>query len=995
MFGISHRYPLYSFLCTVCFRKYAPKCFIANLRFLHRFPNSILLKFPEKSTFTLHEKHNYGFTNDAPYPHNLRLLLNNLDFDVKHCNRIYRSDIEKILDDFESRDDITEADGILLLQSTSDLLLDQLPEEKIKLIWKIWNTVRNKGIITLELYHTLLTSLSKHNESIDAEEILNMIENDKIKPTELTYSLLLMCLCECTSMTNAIKLVNVMKNRDLQLNDISFASLIYGYEKLGDVQKSTDLLETMEIRKIAPNSKVYCNLLRGVAETSNQERFGKIWYQMTSFGINLSEKEKISVIRSLSKGNLHSLIPHVLGEIKSQYKLPIMANLCVELSYLGMYKSVFTIVECFNENFYATYNNKPYIVYIIEEILNSKAAPIHEIITFCSKIGNESLRLLETVAYFTLSNQLTDEAYLVFKEMFTKGLPIRGHYFRPIIIAEARKSGERGVLNVLEYMLKNFYVVPDFETFCLYVYPNMNLDSPLLTLRKLQDVGFSVVSSFTALLGALLNDCRLQAAIELSETVQSKIYYAYIENILIEAFLKTGDVNSILKLMKLLKAEKSIGNFLIEICNQKKMSITVSTLKALADGIFKFNFMVPWSAVEEVKSYIHKKPGFDDAEEDIMQKLTNNVSYQDSPFIKHPNDMELEELENHLTLLKSKNMNTRGTLRRLLIVHSGQGNINRVRELLQDIKENNYTITPGMKASMIEVFARNNDVNTALSLLRELEEEAPEFKIDSFKYINLANALVSNNKFRDALDVLKMQNPSAKTDMLSQRCWILLNTVAGTLTPVETKKILKKLVDYNYCNYTGQLMGPIIKSYFRRDDAIGAAYEFLAAAESYHIAPMKREVMCELARLSKMGNADADELLEQVLQTSRSVHGTGTTNVAYMFALAEANHITRLKSFLSNTSTVINTKVLAKDCDRLSDRNRTKVLMNLAKVCAEFPSINADPIYISLLKLYYRNDDYQSGMELLTLIEETDRKPSEEFLRLLSSFKKSKQSTSI
>lgn len=73
----------------------------------------------------------------------------------------------------------------------------------------------------------------------------------------------------------------------------------------------------------------------------------------------------------------------------------------------------------------------------------------------------------------------------------------------------------------------------------------------------------------------------------------------------------------------------------------------------------------------------------------------------------------------------------------------------------------------------------------------------------------------------------------------------------------------------------------------------------MAAAESYHIAPMKREVMCELARLSKMGNADADELLEQVLQTSRSVHGTGTTNVAYMFALAEANHITRLKSFLS------------------------------------------------------------------------------------------------
>lgn len=53
-----------------------------------------------------------------------------------------------------------------------------------------------------------------------------------------------------------------------------------------------------------------------------------------------------------------------------------------------------------------------------------------------------------------------------------------------------------------------------------------------------------------------------------------------------------------------------------------------------------------------------------------------------------------------------------------------------------------------MKASMIEVFARNNDVDTALSLLRELEEEAPEFKIDSFKYINLANALVSNNKFR-------------------------------------------------------------------------------------------------------------------------------------------------------------------------------------------------------------------------------------------------------
>lgn len=54
-------------------------------------------------------------------------------------------------------------------------------------------------------------------------------------------------------------------------------------------------------------------------------------------------------------------------------------------------------------------------------------------------------------------------------------------------------------------------------------------------------------------------------------------------------------------------------------------------------------------------------------------------------FLFLQNDMDLEELENHLTLLKSKNMNTRGTLRRLLIVHSGQGNIKRVRELLQVI----------------------------------------------------------------------------------------------------------------------------------------------------------------------------------------------------------------------------------------------------------------------------------------------------------------------
>lgn len=118
-------------------------------------------------------------------------------------------------------------------------------------------------------------------------------------------------------------------------------------------------------------------------------------------------------------------------------------------------------------------------------------------------------------------------------------------------------------------------------------------------------------------------------------------------------------------------------------------------------------------------------------------------------------DMNLEQLECHLLELEHKNMETRGVLRRLIQMHSNTGNLKRVEELKNKIIEKGYEESPGMKSSRMHSFVQSGNLTAAFDLYHEIKSLHPNFNLDSFKILDLAALLVSENKFEEAVTLIK------------------------------------------------------------------------------------------------------------------------------------------------------------------------------------------------------------------------------------------------
>lgn len=120
--------------------------------------------------------------------------------------------------------------------------------------------------------------------------------------------------------------------------------------------------------------------------------------------------------------------------------------------------------------------------------------------------------------------------------------------------------------------------------------------------------------------------------------------------------------------------------------------------------------------------------------------------------------MDTEQLECHLVELETKNMGTRGVLRRLIQQHTNQGNMKRVEELQQKFVSRRYGESPGIKASRMHSYVQSQNLPQALDLYHEINALHPEFRLDSFKILDLATLMVSKSLFEDAVNLIKSES---------------------------------------------------------------------------------------------------------------------------------------------------------------------------------------------------------------------------------------------
>lgn len=108
-----------------------------------------------------------------------------------------------------------------------------------------------------------------------------------------------------------------------------------------------------------------------------------------------------------------------------------------------------------------------------------------------------------------------------------------------------------------------------------------------------------------------------------------------------------------------------------------------------------------------------------------------------SSFIKHPRDMSLSELECHLVELESKDMNTRGVLRRLLQLYvRDDTKLDKAMDIKNKCDRMNIYQSPGMLASIVELYVKQKDLSNAEKYLEKLEESYPGEKMEISSHLS-------------------------------------------------------------------------------------------------------------------------------------------------------------------------------------------------------------------------------------------------------------------
>lgn len=267
--------------------------------------------------------------------------------------------------------------------------------------------------------------------------------------------------------------------------------------------------------------------------------------------------------------------------------------------------------------------------------------------------------------------------------------------------------------------------------------------------------------------------------------------------------------------------------------------------------------------------------------------------------IPHPNEMKLEELECHLIEMKSKGLNDRGVLRKLMQLHCRELNIDRVDEIKKEFEENGYPWTPGMYSSLLQLYSQKGRAMDALKLYRHLRTTYNAFKIDDFKILLLATSLVNSNNIGEAIELLET-NRSGGGKRIVQDCWRLLNAVVHSPNAELTSSILDILVNSGFCVKDNVVLGPLVREHLLKNDLEAAVDTFTKCATRYKHLPLRQELINALVTsmgLDESTRSRSIKLIEEVQRACSAVQGIHEANVDLAIGLARNGMVDDLHRF--------------------------------------------------------------------------------------------------
>lgn len=937
--------------------------------------------------------------------------------------RVNWKNLSEIVDSMESSK-YSHLEMCFLLECCGSMIPDRTTDDKLILLNKIWNKIEFKS----ENDYRVLLRMYRENLFI-LKDFRIFLRDMKTDPNIEIFQDLIYLFCEVGNIEKSMEILTEMKKLNFPITESVFNALIVGHSKNKDLKNCETVFETMNANGVKPSSETYTVILGSYLENSN---FVKFEAKLNDFGSWLNENQifsliKIGIFNGSSEKIITDLIKLLPNEISSNSRIsPNLRNIMIELVHSGKVQEAFQLINSLPKPVFQPKEDIDFHgSFLIHELIKAKTS-LDTFMDCCNDLidSGRNTRALHIACESALKTNSENSIELL-KKLSVKE-KLRSHYFWPLLMAASRTQGEAGVLTILD-LIKELNVDLDHQTINVFILPKLSITikDAKKAIKVLEDHGIKTSQLLTPLTSQLLFQQRFTEILEILPLYQTKIDTEVLVWPLVVSAgsMRTQKNHSIIaKVIKLLidRSSNQIfdlgGNLMMEICSHNKMKSDYQNITELLQEYQKSGIKLSNLSAEVINQHFQRCDSAEQRKtvENILktsldQKMNLPSVELFGNHITHPRDMNLGELECHLIELDSKKLNSRGILRRILQLCVKEGKLDRALEIKKICDSHNVNKSPGMLASILDLYIKTKNPESANRTLKQMKELFPDFPIDEHKLIDMASILIESGNLEEAKKVLKMKSTSVSKKYIGRtdtqkNIWSLLTNMAqfaSTQSEISedensTQELLTFLVQLNYCGYHNTLLGPIIKEYILRNDLKMAVETYKKLSTTHRKTPLQQELMTLLVKVNNMEvdeipfnvtKKEAKELLESVLDASTKIHGAVNANLTLIIAVADGGTENQLRKILIDPQIRINPEFLMKQCEYLSNAGKIEPLMKLAKCCRGLGHlVKEQDLYTVLLNTFVRQNNYQSALSLFEKLAGDDEfKISQEFSKNLVS----------
>nr|XP_061794346.1 leucine-rich PPR motif-containing protein, mitochondrial [Nerophis lumbriciformis] len=916
-----------------------------------------------------------------------------LDNSVKRTGRITKTMLQRIFHDICRTGYPSGNHALLLLRSCGSLLPEMALEERTELAHRFWDKLQELGAqYDVSHYNALLKVYLQNEFKFSPTDFLAKMEAASVIPNRVTYQRLIAAYCQDGDIEGASKILGFMKTKDLPITEAVFNALVTGHARAGDIESAKNILSVMRGAGIQPGPDTFVCLLNGYAEKGDMDSLKKTLEEAETADCNLMDRDIMNVISTLAKAGHKQHIPEMVERLRhDRGYIPGAMNLCLSLITQGHDDTSFLILKSFPSFISDDLNADSANLgnFFLRHCINMNT-PLEKISHYCKELRDANLHTSPLIFALlcALEAKKTDLSLNLMRKLKEENLPIRPHYFWPLLTQHIKDKNEAGVVGVVKGM-QALDVTPDLDTLSTYVYPAFSsVEAARLALKE---AGISLDSERFQ-----YSEIRIMAASNLaqlytmlSDPSHPPLDMGVFRGNLIRGFRKSDDTESMVKLTQLLYTDQRFSK------ETAKPADTVSYfLYNLIDSMSESDVQAQEDKLRNYINQLQAKNIFISA--NIYRGIRNLLEARHVPelikdIIKlvNPNKQLSNGLEGKVTFLEAKlaglkaeNKPFSSTLKQIIQVLAIEENLDYALELKQ---QHEHEMTDGAYAILINLCCRHNNVEEALNLKEEMSRRDSSAVLDASKYIALVKVLARNGRVEEAMDMLKemKENDVVLNDSHVTMLADVLNVAASNGGAPAVQRLQDTIFTLGLAKTTTALCTPLISAYMNSNDLPGALDALLECHRRYGHLPRIHDIFVSLV---EKGDT---ELLQKAMDVLSRERGEMTMLYDLFFAFLQTGRYREACKIIETPGLRAKPGRLQWYAERCIYNHQMDALEQMVYLTSRLFGCDRDEMYSYLLTLCKETNDWKKAEAVWTKIQEENVIPRERTLRMLAEVLKS------